>query len=436
VKILFVDLPLINFKNDDYNIGLSYLLGYMKHNNIEYETLDFRWSDYVQSYMKDPVVFTTSESHQQFRNDQNRAERFKVAVEEQLEYMAGFDIIAFSIFFELNKIHFDEMYEVLKPHLKPHQKVVVGGNYMNHYEHHIEFEDLDVDVVIGAGEKYFEELFDLPKIDLYSYNQELIRHLPSCLPIFSGFGCIHKCSFCTHRLQTFFYRQPDYIIKEMLHWKRTTGRFRFNIRTDNMFNNPKYLNELTRKLSIVNRSWAFESFEWSGNLTLWNFDDFMKKVDTKNLVDSGLTRISVGIESFNKEVRDAMNKPECTTEEMERWLQFFRESGIIIHVYIMVGYITETDQQFDESLVTMKYLLDNYSDVFANITPSIYSVHSKLNYVGYEDDITFDEDGWVYKENTYKKRLEKIRRMADIIGKYDIEVKLMGANADESLRYE
>ena len=113
--------------------------------------------------------------------------------------MLSFDVIAFSIFFELNKIHFDEMYEIIKPHLKPHHKVVVGGNYLSHYDHHLEFEDLDVDVVVGPGEPYFEKLFDLPHIDLYSYNHVLPRHLPAAsMPVLVGLVVsINVCSVLT-----------------------------------------------------------------------------------------------------------------------------------------------------------------------------------------------------------------------------------------------
>jgi len=87
MKVLLIDLPLLNFKTDDYNIGLCYLLGYMKHNNVECESIDFRYSDYVQSHIKNPTVYTSTEKYEKFRNDKKRADWFRETVEKPRLYV-------------------------------------------------------------------------------------------------------------------------------------------------------------------------------------------------------------------------------------------------------------------------------------------------------------------------------------------------------------
>lgn len=185
-------------------------------------------------------------------------------------------------------------------------------------------------------------------------------------------------------------------------------------------------------MTIVNRSWDGEKLQWSANATLWDFDGFMKNVNKNDFIKSGCRILSVGVESFNKEVRDSMNKPEYENEELAKWFDFALENDIKIYVYLMVGYITETDQQFDDGLIALKGFFDRYSACIGDVAISFYTIHSEYNYIGYEDQITFDSDGnWIYKDNIHEKRVDRVRRLKELSMNYDVHPRLMGTDDNE-----
>jgi len=417
MKLLFIDLPFLDMKNNDLNLGLRYLLGYLDQNDIAYDLLDFKGTDYLEKYRK-IVYFTSTKAYQSYREDIERRESFKQTVHEFIPYIQTFDVVAFSIFFELNKVHFDEMYETLKPHLKPNQKVVIGGNYLRHYDHHLQFKDFDGDVVVGPGEPYFQKMFGLPDFDLYSYNHSPCTN-PYAVPIIGSHGCVNKCVFCTHRRIDMWHRKPEYIVKEIAHFYTKYHKTRFTIKMDNMLNDYEKHNDLMEKLSLLNRTILRSKLKWSTSFSLSRYKDFVEKVDINKIREAGCDTLLIGVESYNENVRKSLNKPRFDMDDIENFYKLFRDNGIKVCQNLMIGYISETDDDFDKSVEMTKYIMDRYSDVVVYTDIWTYIINSEYNYRGYEKELYFREDGhWVYRDNTHEKRMHRKDVMLSLMSNY------------------
>lgn len=284
------------------------------------------------------------------------------------------------------------------------------------------------DFISGDAElslvEYLKGNKQYPGINNYEYNNNFDRNLTpfadfsdfdlslyrSHLYISASRGCVRKCSFCNVPLlwSKYISKSSERIFNEIKYYRETYGveNFRF---VDSLVNgNQKIFNELLKLLSEYNNSTTNKIF-WYGQFIIRE-----KKQTSEEMFDllksSGCTNLIVGIESGSEKVRYELKKP-FSNDAIEYYLeQFERVGSIDVQPLMFVGFPTETDDDFKQSLKML--------DLFAKYkcVSNVSSEHPMLVipgtpvYVEMESyDIHHYEDyfKWTSKHNDYKTRIER-----------------------------
>jgi len=134
--------------------------------------------------------------------------------------------------------------------------------------------------------------------------------------------------------------------------------------------------------------------------------------------ETGLGLVSIGIESGSEKVRYDMKK-KFDNESLRYTLEQCQRVGIKVVPLLMVGYPTETEEDFKQTLDLLEYIstLNNIVDVNLN-NPTRILPGSPLGndpeHFGIEyNQLISDKDftaSWWYKDNNYATRIERFYR--------------------------
>lgn len=209
----------------------------------------------------------------------------------------------------------------------------------------------DSEFVVGEEGSILLDLNQIPYADYSQINFAKYKE-PNHLPLTMSRGCINRCKFCTESIYTrrFRYRSAENVLEEILCHIKNTGvqaphYIMFN---DSLINGSiRTLNALAELLIKSNVKINF------GGMAV-----IRKEMDTsllRKLRESGCYRIQYGVESgSDKIIRDIGKR--YTRELASRVIQKTYEAGILVDVFIIVGYPGETERDFNE---TYNFLLEN-----------------------------------------------------------------------------
>ena len=223
-------------------------------------------------------------------------------------------------------------------------KTVIMGGYMVRLMPEESKKYCDA-VVIGDVEEVWKELLEdfqagslkpfykkemkelsspLPRYDLL-----INKNIGDFLPVQAGRGCPNSCSFCSvHCLYRGSYFQRD--LKEVardLKYVKALGFNKLLLLDDNIYSDPKYLEEICSKLKDLNMQWMSQcSIEIGRNKRL-----------LKVLADSGCIALSFGLESISKVSLVGMNKSWANPDEYEILIKNIREAGIDVSTEMVAG---------------------------------------------------------------------------------------------------
>ncbi len=185
----------------------------------------------------------------------------------------------------------------------------------------------------------FPEFKDLP-LNKYKYRNRL--------PILGSRGCIHKCVFCDDTLMWSHYRSrtPENILEEMKLRKGEGVEFlEFN---DLLINGN--LKQLSRLCDLIIKE-RLDIF-WGGSACI---DKNMDLSFLKKLKMAGCCYLNYGIESASRKVLSEMNK-SFSIEEAKQAIEDTHKAGISVCTNWIVGFPTETHDDFKE---TLNFVKDN-----------------------------------------------------------------------------
>jgi radical SAM superfamily enzyme YgiQ (UPF0313 family) len=214
-------------------------------------------------------------------------------------------------------------------------------------------------IVCGEGEKgilqvierpsqkiiHADPVMDLNTLPLPAYHlvdlNKYTRMVDGCkaISILSTRGCPHQCVFCNSIIfpkKCFRVREPSEVAKEINYLIQNHGinSIKFN---DDLFTVDA---ERIKKIFALVPSIVYRCFARVDTLT-----SKMCSV----LRQTGCKHISVGIESGSEVILKLMNKGE-TKEIMYRGLMNAKKEGLIIRIYLIVGFPGETDKTISETI--------------------------------------------------------------------------------------
>ncbi len=220
--------------------------------------------------------------------------------------------------------------------------------------------DLNEPGINGCSPTEVEDLSALPFPDYSDFPVpqyfEVTRQNPhwthkwNWMFIESSRGCVRKCKFCNipSSTQKFRFRSGIRIAEEMISHRKQYGVHRFNF-ADNLVNGSiKHLVHFCEVLSEYRKNPDFEDIRWSGAFVIRSERHFPKR-HFQLMRSAGCNTLMIGVESGSEAVRKHMRKL-FNNEDLDYTVQQSLENGIHCILLFMVGYPTETERDFEDTL--------------------------------------------------------------------------------------
>lgn len=193
---------------------------------------------------------------------------------------------------------------------------------------------------------YTEDLNKLPTPDFDGFPLRLYHAPASVLPVQTSRGCYYrKCAFCNLHLdhRNFRLRKADLLLEDIykLSQKYHTPYFFFTDESVPI----NQLREISQGL-LENKC----DIKWMGGV---RFENALNGDVLRKMYESGCQKLVFGLESYNQRVLDLMKKG-IKTDVVKRVLDECLKVGISFHLYIIIGFPTETEK---EALETLDFVL-------------------------------------------------------------------------------
>jgi len=200
----------------------------------------------------------------------------------------------------------------------------------------------------------FQILDDLSKqpfsdYDDYDWDLYPIKRIP----MYASRGCVRRCTFCdVYKLwKKFKLRYAEDVFAEMLHQIDQTGVKDFYFR-DSLINGS--ISEFKKFLELVAdyNSKNVDKITWS-SFFIFRPQNQMTEEDWKLVGLSGANNLIIGVESLVDSIRYHMRK-KFTNSDMDFGLEMAQKYNINLTLLLIIGYVNETEQDFQESLEWLK----------------------------------------------------------------------------------
>jgi radical SAM superfamily enzyme YgiQ (UPF0313 family) len=249
--------------------------------------------------------------------------------------------------------------------------------------------------------------FDKFRVDSYRMGNKKI------ISVEGSRGCVKKCTFCDiqNTWGAFKYKQGKLLAEELLQLreKYNPDHFWFN---DSLINGSgKAFREFIGHLAQIRKE---NSFTWSSQAIVRNRSSNDEE-DFRLMKLSGCETLATGLESFSQSVRWHMGK-KFTDDDLDHFLNLAQKYNISIFLMMVIGYPTETQEDFEHSQRQLKkyqHLADDGTIAGIRIGGTMSMIPSTPIYnMAEEIGITYDNNdkyksvSWVRGENTLKKRVE------------------------------
>lgn len=205
-----------------------------------------------------------------------------------------------------------------------------------------QIENLDSLPFPDYGAFEFEKLLDNMDPLLTSFG--LIDY-PRIYPILGSRGCPFQCTFCHHSIGSKYRKRSIKNITEEIEFaikKYNINSFNLN---DDLFSVDKdRLYKFCREVKKLNKKYSIRLFWWC-QLWVGAIDEEM----LNTLKDSGCLSVSLGFESYSREVLKSMKKP-ITPEQIDTAIKLCMKTKMPIIGNFIFGDISETKETAKETL--------------------------------------------------------------------------------------
>ncbi len=335
----------------------------------------------------------------------------------------------------------------------PSIKIVTGGPYSEQISPNLWKEKLVDAYVIGEGEQAIVDVLqgqygapgvngtppvqyaDLNTIPIPNYDDFTFADYPKTwsdprikdpakmgtdfIYITGSRGCVRKCEFCDigSIWPKYRYRSGENIAQEVMEQNRRYGSKRF-LFTDSLLNGSvKQLEELCTTLIRYREQGLISEVLWQGQF-IARPEGHMHERVYELMRKAGCFFVSIGVESGSEKVRNDMRKM-FDDEALDYTFRACAKYGIEMAWLLLVGYPTETEADFQETLALLeKYDWINKIGLVRSIAlgPTLDIVPgSPLFNKQKEMGISWDKNGnWVMGEND---RVARIRRWLQLKSK-------------------
>lgn len=268
----------------------------------------------------------------------------------------------------------------------------------------------------------FQQIDNIESIAFPNYDDyELVTYTNQrglvALPITGSRGCVRKCTFCDVASQwpKYRFRSGKSIADEVKHQVNRYGvkGFRF---TDSLINGSlRAFKDMVHELAEFRDTLPdHKKFYWDSHFIVRGSKEMPPEM-FDIMSRSGASLMLMGVESGSQAVRDHMQKG-FTQEQLDYCMQQFARTGIKVRFLMIVGYPTETEQDFQNTLdMFTQYQVYAQSGIIdeinlgltLNLLPNT-PLHANREQYGIVQENHINN--WICKSNpslTYKERLRR-----------------------------
>ena len=214
-------------------------------------------------------------------------------------------------------------------------------------------------------------------------------------------------------LQCYFDKSETEITFKQLISNKETGFTHFEF-SDSLINGSmKAYRDMCVELKAVNNQ-LNDKITWAGQF-ICRSERQMPEEDWELTASAGAKELIIGVETGSEEVRMHMRK-KFTNDDMWFTFKMAKKYNIRVTVLTIVGYPTETDKDFQETLnmvKTINEINDGTGLIRVSVGQSMKILSNTPIYDMANDmGITKGKLDWTYKDNTRKVRL---RRLIDLL---------------------
>lgn len=206
--------------------------------------------------------------------------------------------------------------------------------------------------ISGVDSPEWQQIQDLdalpvPDFDDYQWHLYDMKKIS----IVGSRGCVRQCTFCDihEHWNQYQWRSAESLFNEMQYQSKRHGINIFSFSDSLVNGNQKEFRKLISMLADHNRAVpSDQKIQWTGAFII-RPQDQMKENDWRLVADSGASMLSVGVESFVEHIRYHIGK-KFTNTDLEFAFDMAKKYQIKLLVLMIVGYVTETQQDFDQAL--------------------------------------------------------------------------------------
>lgn len=175
-------------------------------------------------------------------------------------------------------------------------------------------------------------------------------------------GCVFNCSFCNvpSMTQKFRYKSGLTFAKEVYTIQRKYNPLFIELADSLINGSMKIFREFLHELIILQEEHGIKP----------KLDAFFRvrperaisKKDFALMAKAGIARIRIGVESGSYDVREHIGKKE-TNEDIFYTLEECKKNGIGVNLLMLVGYVNETEERYQDTLQFLQEIKDKELDL-------------------------------------------------------------------------
>jgi hypothetical protein len=253
-----------------------------------------------------------------------------------------------------------------------------------------------------------QNIDEIPYPDFSDFDRRLYPS-PEKLPFLFSRGCILNCNYCENKWNhiTQRSRTGENVFEELKHQVD-----KYNIK-EYMFNDDSLISSKTmRQMEEYTDLVLAEGLVMPWSVYGTRVERLITESFVKKLRSSGMERVSLGVESFSSRVQKEMGK-SSRYDDADRMCRMFANEGIKTESWIIYGYPTETDADFEE---TLNWFINN-PNVLSHATVNAFGPNPK--YMQDKPGVVINNTavlwGWSGLESTLPKRKKRFLQLIDAL---------------------
>jgi radical SAM superfamily enzyme YgiQ (UPF0313 family) len=272
----------------------------------------------------------------------------------------------------------------------------------------------------GINSDSFKQIDDLDSIPFPNYdNYDFEVYENRSLPVTGSRGCVRACSFCDiHEHWKYRYRTGQNMSNEVLMLSEKYDIHHFNF-SDSLINGN--LKEFKKFIAILakHNSTATKKITWTSQYIVRSSSQLDDSY-WSNLALSGVTNLGIGVETGSDRVRMHMKK-KFNNKDLDYTMEMLDKYNISCTFLIVVGYPTETEEDFQDTLDMFTRYKPLANRIIQNINLGstlgiLPGTDLYKNASNYHIELDVHESNWVNLDNeslTLEIRLNRRHRLYD-----------------------